>query len=256
MVMGTTLATKLLQMTKRQMRISVEDIQKECGTENLEEEVQSLKQRGLVNADHEFLEVTSRQRVMLAETLVRAGQDVQLVSRLLAWQEFEEFVEAALDQSGFHSVRHVVFKGTLGRREIDVLAWSDVWILVVDCKHWSGILARSRMKSAAEAQVERARALAERPEIMGRQGIQRIDLPLVPILLTLGEPRDRLIGGVPIVGLSRLSSFLQEASPYVDGFLTIHVQTPSKQSSLTSHIRTQKRNRMPNLTQGADRRRP
>lgn len=254
--MVATLGTKLLQMTKQQTRIAVEDVQKEFGTESLEEQVQSLKQKGLVSTNHEFLEVTSRQRVMLAESLVRAGQDAQQVSRLLAWQEFEEFVETALDQSGFHSVRHVMFKAKVGRREIDVLAWNDVWILVVDCKHWSGILARSRMKGAAQAQSERARALAERPEIMQRQGIARIDLPLVPLLLTLGEPRDRLIQGVPIVGLSRFSSFLQEASPYVDGFLNIHVQTRSKQSSLTSHIPTRKRNRMPNFSQDAERRRP
>jgi Holliday junction resolvase len=254
--MVKALAATLLQMTKRQMRISVEDVQKEFGAESFEEQVQPLKQEGLVSVNREFLEVTSRQRVMLAESLVRAGQDAQQVSRLLAWQEFEEFVETALDQSGFHSVRHVMFKGTLGRREIDVLAWNDVWILVVDCKHWSGVLARSRMKVAAEAQVERARALGGRPEVMRRQGIRRIDLPLVPLILTLGEPRDRLIEGVPIVGLSRFSSFLQEASPYVDGFLTIHIQTRSKQTSLTLHIPTQKRNRMPNLTQDADRPRP
>jgi len=254
--MVTTLGSKLLQMTKRQLRISVEDVQKEFGAENLEEQVQSLKQKGFVTANHEFLEVTSRQRVMLAESLVRAGQDAQQVSRLLAWQEFEEFAESALDQSGFRSVRHVMFKGTVGRREIDVLAWNDVWILAVDCKHWSGTLAPSRMKSAAEAQAERARALAERPEIMQRHGIPRTDLPIVPLLLTLGEPRDRLIEGVPIVGFSMFSSFLQEASPYVNGFLTIKVQTRLKQSSLTSHIPTRKRNRMPNLTQDADRRRP
>ena len=250
------LGDKLLEMTKGKMRLALADVQSEVGTENFEEQVNALKREGLVNANHDFLEVSSRQRVLLAESLVRAGKDPQQVSRLLAWQEFEEFVETALDQSGFRSVRHLMFKGTVGRREIDVLAWSDVWILVVDCKHWSGILARSRMKKAAEAQVERARALAERPEIMRRQGIRRTDLPLVPLLLTLGEPRDRLIEGVPIVGLSRFSNFLQEASPYVDGFLTVHVQTRSKQTSLTSHIPTQKRNRMPNLTQDADRRRP
>jgi hypothetical protein len=254
--MVTSLGSKLLQMTKGRMRISLEEIQKELGTESLEEQVESLKQEGLVTANHEFLEVTSRQRVMLAESLVRAGQDAQQVSRLLAWREFEEFVEAALDQSGFRSARHVMFKGTVGRREIDVLAWNDVWILVVDCKHWSGALAPSRMKGAAEAQVERVRALAERPEIMRRLGIPRIDLPLTPLLLTLGEPRDRLIGGVPIVGLSSFSSFLQEASPYVDGFLSMHVQATLKQGSLTSHIPTRKRNRMPNLTQDADPRGP
>jgi hypothetical protein len=161
-----------------------------------------------------------------------------------------------LDQSGFQSVRHIVFKSKVGRREIDILAWSNVWILIVDCKHWSRALAYSRMKNAAEAQVERARALAQRPEIMQKHGISRIDLPMVPMILTLGEPRDRIIGRVPIVAVSKFSSFLQEASPYADGILTIQVQTRSKQTSLLPHIPSQKRNRMPNLTQIAERRRP
>jgi hypothetical protein len=250
------LGPKLLQLTKHQMRISIEDLQNELGAESIEDELQSLKERGYVSLNNESLEMNSRQRVMLAESLVRTGQDVQQISRLLAWQEFEEFLESALDQSGFKSVRHLVFKSKVGRREIDILAWNDVWILVVDCKHWSGALAHSRMKKAAEAQVQRVRALTERPEIMQRRGISRLDIPLVPLILTLGEPRERLIGGVPIVGLSKFSSFLQEASPYSDGFLTLTVQARSKQSSLLSHIRPQRPNRMTNLIEDAERRRP
>ena len=233
--MVTPLGTKLLQLTKLQMRISIGDLRKEMGAESIGDELQSLKERGFVSLNNESLELNSRQRIMLAEALVRTGQDVQQISRLLAWQEFEEFLESALDQSGFKSIRHLVFKSKVGRREIDIIAWNDVWILVVDCKHWSGALPRSRMKKAAEAQTQRVRALTERPEIMQRRGISRLDLPLVPLILTLGEPRERLIEGVPIVGLSTFSSFLQEASPYTDGFLTLRVQTRSKQSSLLSY---------------------
>jgi len=251
--MVTRLELKLLHLTNRQKRISVDDLPKEMQTESIDLELHSLKERGILNLSHGFLEVSSRQRVMLAEELVRSGQDAQKVSRLLAWQEFEEFVEAALDQSGFQSVRHLVFKSKLGRHEIDVLAWSDAWILTIDCKHWSRTLVHSRMKSAAEAQLERARALAERPEIMQRHGVPRIDLPLVPVILTLGEPADRFIGGVPIVGLSRFSSFLQEASPYTNGILIVQVHTRLKQTSLSSHIHPQKRNRMPNLIQNGGR---
>ena len=254
--MATTLESELLRMTKRQRRISIVELHKGLRRELLEEQVRSLSQRGLITANGEFIEVTSQQRVLLAEQLVRAGQDAQQVSSLLIWQEFEEFVETALDQSGFHSVRHVTFKGTVGRREIDVLAWNGVWILAIDCKHWSGIMGHSRLEDAAKAQAERVRALAQRPEIMRRFGIIRTDLPLVPILLTLGEPRDRLINGVPIVGLSRFSSFLQEASPFIEGLLILHVQSRLKQTSLTPHLPARKRNRRPNLTQDADRRRP
>ena len=233
--MGASVAIKLLQLTKRKLRISLEDVQKESGIQNLEAELQALKDRELIRFDSEFLEISPRQRIMLAESLVRNGSDVQQVSRLLGWQEFEEFVEAALDESGFRSVRHLVFKSNVGRREIDVLAWNAVWILAVDCKQWSSAHTHSRMKRAAEAQIERARALSERPEIMQRRGMSRLELPLVPIILTLGEPRERLLVGVPIVGLSKFSSFLQEASPYAAGLLTFHVQTTSIQRSLPSY---------------------
>jgi len=233
--LATPLETKLLQLTKQKCRISVDNIQREAGSEDLDKELHAFKEKGLINLNREFLEVTPRQRVMLAESLIRSGQDVQQVSRLLAWQEFEEFVEAALDESGFRSVRHVIFKSRVGRREIDIIAWNDVWILVVDCKHWSGALTHSRMKIAAEAQIQRGRALIERPEIMQRRGIARIELPLLPVILTLGEPRERLIQGVPIVGLSKFSSFLQEVSPYTTGLLTLHVQLVPKQRSLPSY---------------------
>jgi len=233
--MAAPLEIKLLRLTERKLRISVQDARREMREEDLDGELQSLKERGLVSLNRESLEVTPRQRVMLAESLIRSGQDVQQVSRLLAWQEFEKFVEAALDESGFRSVRHVIFKSRVGRREIDIIAWNDVWILVVDCKHWSGALTHSRMKIAAEAQIQRGRALVERPEIMQRRGVARIELPLLPVILTLGEPRERLIQGVPIVGLSKFSSFLQEVSPYTTGLLTLHVQLVPKQRSLPSY---------------------
>ena len=233
--MGRSLETKLLQLTKRKFRISVDNVRSEAGSEDLENELQAFKERGLINLNREFLEVTPRQRVMLAESLIRSGQDPQQVSKLLIWQEFEEFVEAALDESSFRSVRHLIFKSRVGRREIDILAWNDVWILVVDCKHWSGALTHSRMKIAAEAQIQRGRALVERPEIMQRRGMTRIELPLLPIIITLGEPRERLIDGVPIVGVTRFSSFLQEASPYTSGLLILRVQAMPKQRSLPSY---------------------
>jgi hypothetical protein len=254
--MVTCLGIRLLELTKQKLRVSLEDLRAETGNENLDAELRSLNERRLVNLNHTFLELGSHQRVMIAEDLVRTGRDVQQVSCLLGWQEFEEFVETALDQSGFRSVRHLVFKSRVGKREIDVLAWSNLWILTVDCKHWARALVRSRMKNAAEAQVERTRALAERPEVMQKHGVPRIDLPLVPVILTLGEPRDKIIGGVPVVSVSKFSSFLQEASPYTDGILTVQVQNWSKQSSLLRHIDPRILNRTPNLAQNAERRQP
>jgi len=203
--------------------------------------LQSLKENRIVKITDGILELNSGQRLMLAEELVRRGEDLQCISRLLAWQEFEEFVGTALDQSGFQSVRHLVFKSTAGRREIDLLAWNDAWILLVDCKHWSRTLVHSKMKRAAEAQLERVRGLAEKSEVMQRQGISRVELPLVPVILTLGEPADRIIAGVPIVGLLKFSSFLQEASPYTEGMITVQAKTQWKQSSLNSHMHSRKR---------------
>ena len=102
------------------------------------------------------------------------------------------------------------------RREIDILAWNKSLTLAVDCKHWlKSVVFHTRIRGAAEAQAERVFALARRPEILRRRGIDDVEnRSILPALLVLGEPEMRETSGVPIVPISKLPDFLTELSPF------------------------------------------
>ncbi|MGA2784117.1 MAG: restriction endonuclease [Candidatus Bathyarchaeia archaeon] len=232
---------KLLKLTRTRRRISIAKLQKELPLteEELHAFLTQLREKGLLSFSADVVEQNSTQRLTLAEELIRNGRDSHLVSQQLLWQEFEDFIEAALYKNGYSAARHIVFNTHLGRREIDVLAWNDVWILAVDCKHWSRNLTHARMRNAAKAQAQRADALAAKPHILQRQGIRRLDAPLVPLILSLGETRENIIDGIPIVAISEFASFLHEASPYDSSFKTFTVKHEPTQRTLPSLISNQ-----------------
>jgi len=234
--MATDLEIKLLELTKTHKRTTVRNLALELRVDDkrVQKRLVSLRDAGFVNWIDGIVEQDSLQRMMLAQELIQEGRDPQRVSRFLVWQEFEEFVERALIGNGYRAVRHFVFKSRLGRREIDILAWNDVWILAIDCKHWATQLAHSRIKNSAHAQKERTCALAQRADLLQRRGIKSMDLPLIAVILVLGEPRDRVIEGVPIVPLAKFPSFLHEGSPYEPDIAITHVSQESKQTTLLS----------------------
>jgi len=207
------LRLKLLQLTTNGCSVRVKDLDGLPKT-RLDDTLIALDENGLASFTDGFLRMNEFQRVMLAEQLIHSGVDPKKVSRFLEWQEFEDFAEDMLSENGFSTRKHLVFKSSLGRREIDIFAWNDTFTLAVDCKHWVSGLSRGRMRDAAQAQVERASALANRPELLHRLNISNAeDRSIMPVILTLGELRDRLIDGVPIVSVSRLLNFLYGVSP-------------------------------------------
>ena len=195
-----------------------------------DDSLDALESLGLLTLSDGRLSMNARQRVMLAERLIHSGFDAKRVSRFLGWQEFENFAESILSENGFVTRKHFVFKSSAGRREIDILAWNDTFLLAVDCKHWLRGLSSGRMKEAVQAQVERVSALACRPELLHRLKVPRPQgRDITPVILSLGELVDRLIDGVPIVCVSKLLSFIYGVSP-LDGAIErvrVHSDTQS-----------------------------
>jgi hypothetical protein len=191
---------------------------------DLKQKLAALSRNGLVTFSDGVLSMDDRQRVMLAEQLIHSGSDPKKVSRFLAWQEFENFVEHVLEENGFSTRKHLIFRSGARRREIDILAWNDTFMLAVDCKHWLKGLTAGRMREAAEAQIERATALARRPELLFRLKVSHpVGRSVTPVILALGELRERLIDGVPIVSVSKLLSFIYGLSPIDGGVRRIRV---------------------------------
>jgi hypothetical protein len=191
----------------------------------LNKEIESLHDDGLIRYHSPEIAIDTNQRIAIAEQLIHNGRDPEKVARYFEWYEFEKFANDSLAENGFHTKTHFVFKTRLGRRELDILAWNDNFILAIDCKHWTKGLNPSRMKTAAHDQVERTNALAERPDLLERIGLSNPECrTIMPMLFTLGDPRLRIIDHVPIVSVFRFLSFLYGLSPIDENFLRIRVK--------------------------------
>ena len=226
--MTLDLRLKLLKLTNESPAVSLKELSTLPGG-GPDHTLAALAGQGLLTLSDGILTMDGRQRVMLAEQLIHNGADVRGVSRLLRWQEFEDFAEGILSKSGFSTRKHVVFKSSAGRREIDILAWNDTFILAVDCKHWLRGSSSGRMKEAAQAQVERVNTLAKVPHLLHRLKVSNPDgRVIIPVILSLAELRERLIDGVPIVCVSKLINFIYGVSPVDTNLKRIRIGSSSQ----------------------------
>lgn len=234
--MRPQLELRILELTKERKRLTLDELTAQLrGSESthLTEQLIDLNRDGLVGYAQGVVEVDADHRMRVAERLIQSGYDPQRISRFLDWQEFENFAEASLQRNGFGTLKHFVFKGRVGRREIDLVAWSDTFLLLIDCKHWSRGLSPSQAKKVARAQVDRATSLAEIPELLARRGITQLDeRKAIPMIFCLGTPRQFIVDGVPVVAVSKLVSFLQGVSPVGDGIRMIPFKVKTSQSTL------------------------
>ena len=225
------LLMKLLELSKQNRRLTLEKLAQElhAAPSTISQSVERLSKDGFVSFDEILLELDDEQRIKLAQELVHSGRDPQIVSRYLDWQEFEDFAVRSLEENGFNAKKHVTFKTRKGRREIDILAWNDNLILALDCKHWLRGGSAARMKTVGEAQFERAKALADRPELLTKLGIPNsTGRSILPMIFALGEPRQTVVNGIPIVSVPKLVSFLYGISPVDESFRKVRVKAHTK----------------------------
>jgi hypothetical protein len=171
--------------------------------------------------------LTNSARFKLAFEAVRHG-GLQQVARALTWQEFEAFTEECLQTVGFDTQKGLIVKDDSRRWQIDVIAKKSPMILAIDCKHWESPGYESKLNSAAQHQKLAVQALirqrAERGEV-GRDG-----LLVLPMILTLFEPRSRMVDGVVAVSIEQFADFLQGVSPFSPELPFIPAQSVAKSS--------------------------
>jgi len=229
------LEIKLLELTRETHRIALVQLAQQLNIQSIKlaRQVEDLAERKLVSRDYESLQMDAAQRMMLATELIYAGLDPQQVSRFLEWQEFESFAAECLERNGFRTVRHLLFKSRIGRREIDLLAWNDSFLLAIDCKHWLRSFSPSISRRVAYAQYERVEALAGRVDVLERHGVEKTEKRvLIPVIICLREPRVKIVDGIPIVQISKLISFLSGISPIDEGLRWIPIRAQREQTLL------------------------
>jgi len=216
----------LLKLTRKGKAVNLDEfVTKNPKPQFTRATIDRLLDTGMASIRDGFLIMNPTQRMILAERLIHEGRDPLRVSRVLEWQEFESFANDSLIENGFRTVKHFIFKAGVGRREIDILAWNDNFMLATDCKHWLRGISGRRMELAAQAQSQRVRALAKRPELLARVKVGHlVSRWIMPVILTLGNAPKRSFEGVPIVPVSKLMNFLYGLSPVGSSFLRIPVE--------------------------------
>ena len=171
--------------------------------------------------------LTNSARFKLAFEAVRHGA-LQQAARALSWQEFEAFIEECLQTVGFDTQKGTIIKDESRRWQIDVIAKKSRMILAIDCKHWESPGYDSKLTKAADHQKLALHALIQ--QMTGRGDVEREGVFALPIILTLLEPRSRLVDGAVVVSVEQFADFLEGVSPFSSELPFIHAQGVAKSS--------------------------
>ena len=171
--------------------------------------------------------LTNSARFKLAFEAVRHGA-LQQAARALSWQEFEAFIEECLQTVGFDTQKGTIIKDESRRWQIDVIAKKSRMIFAIDCKHWESPGYDSKLTKAADHQKLALHALIQ--QMTGRGDVEREGVFALPIILTLFEPRSRLVDGAVVVSVEQFADFLEGVSPFSSELPFIHAQGVAKSS--------------------------
>jgi hypothetical protein len=166
-----------------------------------------LLARGIGRLSRFGYSFSTADRIKIALLAIQSGNDIEKVSNFLSWQDFEAFVSALLNISGYETECNLHFSKPT-RMQIDVLGFNPGSRLgiVIDCKHWK----RNHLSAISLY----ARKQAQRTSDLLNH--RRMISCAVPTVLTLHSADIRVVDGIPVVPISKFSSYIQEIPFYLD----------------------------------------
>ena len=216
------LLISLLKLTK-DGAILIETVNKDSriASDIVRKLLEKLQNEGLINLKEDIVEINSDNRLKLAVKAASLGADIEHVSALFSWQEFENITGLALERNGYAVAKNVRFKHAARRWEIDVVGCRKPLFLCVDCKHWQHGLKSSTLRKIVEAQVERARALADTlPTSAFKLECAKWEkAKFVPMIFSLITSSSKFCGNVPVVPVLQLQDFLIQLPAQVESLM-------------------------------------
>ena len=232
MAVELNLLISLLKLTK-DGSVLIEDAKRDARlpSEVMENLLGKLQSQGIVYLKSNFVEVGTCGRLSLAVKAISLGGDVERVSGLLCWQEFEEIAAAVLRRNGYIVVKNLRFKHEGKRWEIDVVGCRKPLVVCIDCKHYHHGMSPSVMQKIVEAQAQRAKALADTlPNVkINLECVGWDRAKFVPAVLSLLPSRSKFYVDVPIVPVLQLQDFINQ--------LPIQVESLAYFPKKFSHLR-------------------
>jgi hypothetical protein len=181
--------------------------------------LKGFREFGLIEGEEGIIEVSSNQRVKLAIHAINLGTDIERVCKVLEWIEFENFTASAFETNNFAVKRRFRFKKAGRRWEIDVLAYSEPYVVCVDCKRWRRGWGKSAITKIVEAQTLRTKVLAETlPHLQKRILLDGwTQATLFPVVISLFPGPAKFFNNVPVVPILQLQNFLDELPGHITG---------------------------------------
>src|SRR3972149_7200182 len=219
MVVELNLVISLLKLTGTGS-VLIESVKKDARipSEVTEKLLQNLQNQELIYLKGDTVKTDTCGRLKLAVKAVSLGADVERVSSLLCWQEFEEIAAFALRNNGYVVAKNVRFKHAGRKGEIDVVGCKKPLVACVDCKHYHHGMSPSAWQKIAEVQAQRAKALADTlPSDTIKLDCASWDrAKFVPVILSLLPSRAKFYDDVPIVPVLQLQDFISQLPVQVE----------------------------------------
>ena len=147
-------------------------------------------------------------KLKIAMILLEKGFPIDELSSGLDWRDFEGLTAEILSAKNFAIVKNLIM--TKPRMEIDVVGIRLGIAILIDCKHWNKY-SISSLNLAVSKQIERTKMYVEKtPGSIG-----------VPVIVTLSQDKINFIENVPIVPITKFSSFIDEFYGHLDEMETI-----------------------------------
>jgi Holliday junction resolvase-like predicted endonuclease/predicted transcriptional regulator len=213
------LIISILKLTKKGP-VLTENVNKDAHvpTSTAKKLLQKMQNEGLLYLKQDSVEVENKGRLKLAVQAASLGADLEHISNLLCWQEFEEITAFALKDNGYAVLSNVRFKNAARRWEIDVVGCKKPLVICIDCKHWQHAIAPAALKRIVNSQVERTAALANSlPNIaLKLECTKWREAKFIPAILSLIPSSFKFFYEVPIVPVLQLQDFINQLPVYTE----------------------------------------
>ncbi len=149
----------------------------------------------------------------LVELLISLGVPEEKAAAILNWREFEDLCSRILEGRGYQCLRGVRKEVQGEGMEIDVLAFMDQRVILVECKMWSRRTLRF-LVNRSRREVHRKLELLVKLLSSARKGEGRTQV--VPVIVSWLSVKDVSEGQVAVVPLYNFPYFLDSLDEIVD----------------------------------------
>jgi restriction endonuclease len=195
-------------------KTELENKDKSLSASNLGSIIDDLSSEEILKISGEEIDV--RNRLALAEILMKAGRSADTLSELLSWKEFEQFCRNVLEANRFEVRSNVRFTISKKRYEIDLVAAKWPHLLFIDCKHWRPKGRSGYVKAALKQRIRMNAALKKESVIGIRTKVSLSSFQRLSLIVSLADVTTLSLEETPVVPIFKFNSFLNGLDQFYD----------------------------------------